>query len=91
LAPGSWSRIEKVEFEMTEAMQGPEDSSNFDAGVRPWMDVVFSLADGYVWANWPGTVASIKLGRHEAVTAMMQDFLDQNALGERLAQKADKY
>jgi hypothetical protein len=69
-------------------MRTPDDPSTDDAAFRP--EVIFSLKGGFVWASWPGKSAPIKLGRHEAVKAMMQDFLDQSALGERLAtQKAD--
>ena len=46
--------------------------------------IIFSLLDGYVLASWPGTDASVRLGRHELVAAMMQDFLAQDALGRRL-------
>jgi hypothetical protein len=47
--------------------------------------IIFSFADGFVWASWPGTAAKVRLGRHENVTAMMRDFLAQSELGERLA------
>lgn len=47
--------------------------------------IIFSLLDGYVLASWPGTVASVRLGRHEMVAAMMKDFLAQDELGKRLA------
>ena len=50
--------------------------------------VVFSVANGVVWANWCGVDVSVKLGKHELVSMMMQDFLNQNELGKRLAQKA---
>lgn len=66
------------------------DGSNSNPHAHPSLAVVFSLHDGFVWASWPGTEASVKLGRCEPVTAMMQDFLDQCALGERLARKADE-
>lgn len=46
--------------------------------------IIFSLLDGYVLASWPGTEASVRLGRHEVVAAMMEDFLAQDALGKRL-------
>ena len=46
--------------------------------------IVFSARDGYVWASWPETDAAVKLGRHEMVAQMMQDFLAQDALGKRL-------
>ena len=47
--------------------------------------IIFSLIDGFVWACWPGTSASVRLGDHEPVIAMMRDFLAQCDLGERLA------
>ena len=47
-------------------------------------DLIFSLTDGYVWASWPGTVASVKLGTHATVRAVMRDFLAQCELGDRL-------
>ena len=46
--------------------------------------IIFSLHDGYVLASWPGTNASVRLGRHETVAAMMADFLAQDELGKRL-------
>ena len=46
--------------------------------------IIFSLHDGYVLASWPGSDASVRLGRHEMVAAMMEDFLAQDALGRRL-------
>jgi len=48
--------------------------------------IIFSLLDDYVFASWPGTDASVRLGRHEMVAAMMKDFLAQDELGKRLAQ-----
>jgi hypothetical protein len=50
-------------------------------------NVVFSLADGFVWASWPGTSGMVKLGRHEHVMAMMRDYLAQSVVGERLTQR----
>jgi hypothetical protein len=47
--------------------------------------IIFSSRDGYVWVSWRETDATVKLGRHEIVAAMMQDFLAQDALGLRLA------
>lgn len=47
--------------------------------------VIFSLVDGWVWASWPGALASVKLGKHHDVCVMMEDFLAQTAIGERLA------
>jgi hypothetical protein len=53
-------------------------------GQAPEEAIIFSLLDGYVLASWPGTDASVRLGRHELVAAMMEDFLAQDALGKRL-------
>jgi hypothetical protein len=50
-------------------------------------NVVFSLADGYVWASWPGASGMVKLGRHEHVMAMMRDYLAQSVVGERLTRR----
>ena len=47
-------------------------------------DLIFSLIDDYVWVSWPGTVASVKLGAHDAVRAVMRDFLAQCELGDRM-------
>ena len=50
----------------------------------PEQEIIFSERDGYVLASWPGTNASVRLGRREMVAAMMQDFLAQAEIGERL-------
>ena len=52
----------------------------------PELEIIFSFAEGYVWASWPGTSASVRLGPYKAVTTMMSDFLAQCILGERLMQ-----
>lgn len=49
------------------------------------MEIIFSSREGYVWASWPDTNATVRLGSHELVAAMMQDFLAQDTLGRRLA------
>ena len=73
-------------------MRRPDDPSGDDATLQTWPEVVFSLANGFVWASLQGMPAPIKLGEYETVKAMMQDFLDQSALGERLSKwKADKH
>jgi hypothetical protein len=51
----------------------------------PELEIIFSSRDGYVWASWQDAEVSVRLGRHDMVTAMMQDFLAQDALGQRLA------
>ena len=50
-------------------------------------DMIFSLRDGFVWASWPDTDATVRLGRHDKVAAMMRDFLAQDALSERLGER----
>ena len=57
---------------------------SIDHDQAPEEAIIFSLLDGYVLASWPGTDASVRLGRHELVAAMMEDFLAQDALGKRL-------
>jgi len=59
------------------------DLDDYDTS-EPSDDVVFSFMDGFVWASWPGTVASIRLGDEASVTAVMRDFLAQCELGHRL-------
>ena len=54
-------------------------------GWEPGLEIIFSSRNGYVWASWEDTDVSVRLGRHDMVTAMMQDFLAQDALGDRLA------
>ena len=52
---------------------------------EPDRDLIFSSREGFVWASWLDTEVAVRLGRHEIVAAMMRDFLEQDALGERLA------
>ena len=52
---------------------------------EPEIGIIFSSRDGFVWASWPDTEGAVRLGRHEMVAAMMQDFLAQDDLGRRLA------
>jgi len=49
--------------------------------------IIFSSQGGYVWASWQEAEVSIRLGRHEMVASMMKDFLEQDALGERLSMR----
>ena len=64
------------------------DRSTFHNREQPELAIIFSLRDGYVWASWPDTEASVRLGRHEMVAGMMRDFLAQDALGDRLANRS---
>jgi hypothetical protein len=60
-------------------------STGPDHGWQPGLEIIFSCRDGYVWASWQDSEVSVRLGRHDMVAAMMQDFLAQDALGQRLA------
>jgi hypothetical protein len=71
---------------LRESVVHSDEPSNGDVGFQP--EVIFSLADGLVWVSWPGSATRMVLGSYEGVKAMMQDFLDQSALGERLAKRA---
>ena len=65
-----------------------DEPSDDDARVPHEPEIIFSLADGFVSASWPRSATRVVLGSYEGVKAMMQDFLDQSALGERLAKRA---
>lgn len=62
-----------------------EHNGSLNHDRAPEEAIIFSLHEGYVLASWPGTDASVRLGRHDIVAAMMEDFLAQDALGRRLA------
>jgi hypothetical protein len=49
--------------------------------------IVFSLRDGEVWASWYGEPVPLRLGSRRKVSEMMKDFLEQEALGERLIRR----
>ena len=55
----------------------------------PWCTgkVVFSLEKGQAWAGWHGDRARVRLGPHEEVVEMMEDFLAQVELGKYLSGK----
>jgi hypothetical protein len=65
-------------------MTEPNSAISIDQESTPEQEIIFSERDGYVLASWPGTNASVRLGRREMVAAMMEDFLAQAALGKRL-------
>jgi hypothetical protein len=65
-------------------------SSGASISDRHWergLGIIFSLRDGFVWASWPDSDASVRLGCHDMVAAMMRDFLAQDAIGLRLNQR----
>ena len=65
-------------------------STGTNQTVERELEVIFSLREGYVWASWPTTVLCMRIGPHDAVASMMEDFLAQDALGERLTRNAPK-
>ena len=54
------------------------------ATARRRSGIVFSSEGGDAWASWKGDSCSIRLGTHDEVAEMMQDFLAQRDLGKRL-------
>jgi hypothetical protein len=55
---------------------------------RPFMDaIVFSMAEGVVWASWPGKTQRVELGPYDGVTYMMRTFLATCEIGERMTEK----
>lgn len=63
-------------------------STGTNQTVERELEVIFSLREGYVWASWPTTALCMRIGPHDAVASMMEDFLAQDALGERLTSRA---
>jgi len=49
--------------------------------------IIFSLEKGDAWASWKGSGGPVRLGPHEEVEDMMQDFLAQLELGRRLTKR----
>ena len=49
--------------------------------------IIFSLEKGEVWASWHGNGPPLRLGSKSRVGAMMEDYLAQVELGERLNRK----
>lgn len=49
--------------------------------------VVFSAEGGQAWASWYNARPSVRLGPQTEVAVMMEDFLAQMAVGERLARR----
>jgi hypothetical protein len=56
------------------------------ASVHSSTGIIFSLEQGVAWASWTGVNTPVRLGPHEEVAEMMQDFLAQIDLGKRLTQ-----
>ncbi len=49
--------------------------------------IIFSLDKGDALASWKGSGRPVRLGPHEEVEAMMQDFLAQLEVGRRLTRR----
>jgi hypothetical protein len=71
-------------------MTAPAISTATNQTAERELEVIFSLREGYVWASWPTTVLCMRIGPHDVVAAMMEDFLAQDALGERLMREVPK-
>jgi hypothetical protein len=56
---------------------------------EPADGIIFSLEKGQVWASWHGNGPPVRLGSKKRVGAMMEDFLAQVELGNRLLGKSD--
>jgi Domain of unknown function (DUF4118) len=51
---------------------------------EPSGSVIFSEKGGEAWVNWHGSKSPVKLGPHKDVAEMMEDYIAQVELGERL-------
>ena len=51
--------------------------------------IIFSLDKGQVWASWNGSSAPVRLGSKKRVGLMMEDYLAQVKVGERLTGESD--
>ena len=61
------------------ALQRPDDTSG---------GIIFSLEQGEVWASWYGHGQPVRLGNRHTVANMMDDFLKQEQLAKRLANRS---
>jgi hypothetical protein len=61
------------------ALQRPDDTSG---------GIIFSLEKGEVWASWYGHGQPVRLGNQQTVANMMDDFLKQEQLATRLANRS---
>jgi len=52
---------------------------------EPTSGIIFSLEAGQAWASWSGAGTPLRLGPQEEVAEMMEDFLAQIEVAERLA------
>jgi hypothetical protein len=52
--------------------------------------VIFSMEDGHVWASWYGQGPPVCLGSQRRVGQMMEDFLAQEELAKRFADRTNE-
>jgi hypothetical protein len=64
---------------LKDPIHGPNEQSN---------GIVFSQEGGQVYASWYGGRSFVPIGPEGEVSRMMQDFLSQREVGERLARQA---
>ena len=51
--------------------------------------IIFSEKKGEAWAHWYAERPAVKLGPHKEVAEMMEDYIAQVRLGERLTSKSE--
>ena len=56
---------------------------------EPVEGVIFSLERGQVWASWHGSGPPVRLGSKKRVGVMMEDYLAQVKVGDRLTGESD--
>ena len=59
------------------------------ANEEPGDGIIFSLEKGQVWASWHGAGPPVRLGSKRRVGLMMEDYLAQVEVGERLTGEKD--
>ena len=59
---------------------------------RGFRDIPFvlSVKDGEVWVSWPDGRVPVTLGKYHGARAVMDDFIRQSDLGDRLVRNAWK-
>jgi hypothetical protein len=67
----------------------PPAASNLLDPAHEDHQLIFSLLDDCVWANWNGTMTTVRLGNVNMVVATMRDFLEQCDLAVRLGNAAE--
>ena len=60
-----------------------------DPGASEEIRIIFSEKKGEAWAHWHAQRPPVKLGPHKEVAEMMEDYIAQVRLGERLNGKSE--